>query len=380
MSKATFSNNTKLKLNLLYLQLESHRPDLTRVLKDAVKLITNEPYSDKVELSKSAIIKKPVFKDEGVVEKGIILLGFEYQLKRLISLKTIDSIANQYYIFFMPTWQPFYSIEFLSALKKIPDSLVLLPSSQDCYYKALFNPSIKHALPFHASSWVAPSLYSPRPKNIDILMVANFGTYKRHYLLFEALKMLPENLKVVLAGRPLGARTSDVLLNEAKHYGVENRFELMESPSDEKISELLCQAKLVLGLSGREGSYVSLAEALFANTPVALFRDAVVGTKNYINPKTGFLLQPDLPLAPQLEKCLALSESLEPRKWAIKNISNIENIDQLNHLIQSQLALKETIEAFKVVNFEVQVDHPENYSMEYANLEKLGLYFKGMES
>src|SRR5690606_26433965 len=108
--------------------------------------------------------------------------------------------------------------------------------------------------------------------------------------------------------------------------GVENRFKVIEAPSDEVVINHLCRAKLVLGLSGREGSYVSLAEALFADAAVAVFANAHIGTKNYINPKTGFLLQTDIPLATQIFQCLQRTMDLSPRDWAIKNIAARENV------------------------------------------------------
>lgn len=326
-----FPKNIKNKLIYVYLQSEAERPLLSKAISIYLNETRLRPSSNEVVLSKSAIIKAP---QQG--EKGIILVGFEHELDGLISHVAIQDIVEKYDILFMPTWQPFYSFSLLRALKVLGKSLVLLPSSESCYYKALGLPEHFNALPFHASSWVNEDLYSPKPKDIDILMVANFSVYKRHKLLFEALVDLPPNVRVVLIGRPLENRTAADILAEAKLFGVENRFELIEAPSNEVVVDHLCRAKLVLGLSGREGSYVSLAEALFAGAAVAVFANAHIGTKNYINPKTGFLLQSDIPLSVQILQCLNVVDTLSPREWAVKNISAQINVRRLNSLLAAK--------------------------------------------
>jgi glycosyltransferase involved in cell wall biosynthesis len=284
----------------------------------------------------------------------------------------------------MPTWQPFYSFSLLRALKILKRSLVLLPSSENCYYKALALPECFNALPFHASSWVNEVLYRPKQKNIDILMVANFSIYKRHKLLFEALVDLPKHLNVVLIGRPLENRTPKDVLAEAAQYGVQDRFTLIEAPSNETVVDHLCRAKLVLGLSGREGSYVSLAEALFADAAVAVFANAHIGTKNYINPRTGFLLQPDLPLASQIMQCLQVVETLSPRDWAVKNISAQVNLVRLNKLLAHKARAEGKpwqydCDAFHIQSFDIapmSAVWSEGVQNEIKRLKENGLNFK----
>lgn len=344
----------KHKLMYVYLQSEAERPLLSETIALYLNNIHLRPTCEEAVLSKSAIIKAP---QQG--EKGIILVGFEHELDGLISHAAIQDIVEKYDVLFMPTWQPFYSFSLLRALKVLGKSLILLPSSESCYYKALGLPEHFNALPFHASSWVHEALYAPKLKDIDILMVANFSIYKRHKLLFEALVDLPKNLKVVLIGRPLENRTAKDILAEAKGYGVDDRFELIEAPSNEVVVDHLCRAKLVLGLSGREGSYVSLAEALFAGAAVAVFANAHIGTKNYINPKTGFLLQSDIPLSVQILQCLNVVATLAPREWAVRNISAQINVQRLNGLLAAKakkmgVSWATDCDPFHIQSFEVE--------------------------
>ena len=314
---------------MLYLQSDAPKPRLHDVLTMSITSVPLLSDESAVVLSKSAIIRAPSGRS-----KGVLIIGFEHELDKLTCCDAFDYICKHYEVLFMPTWQPFYSEAILRFLKKCPNQLTILPSSRDCYYRALNASDLFSCLPFHASSWIDEHVYAEKSKAIDILMLANFATYKRHILLFEALRSLPKSLRVVLVGRPAVGRSAEDIMAEAEEYGVADRFELIQGATNDDVRDYLCSARLVLGLSGREGSYVGLAEALFANAPVALFSDAVVGTKNYINPDTGFLLRPDTPLAPQIMRCLELSPSLEPRKWACVNISARINNEKLNKFLQ----------------------------------------------
>ena len=342
------------KLGLVYLQSGGSKKSYDAVLKKTVQTVKLNDNLAEVQLSKSAVIKAPIGK-----EKGVIVVGFEHELNKLLHHSAFQEICDQYNILFMPTWQPFYSVELLRFLKLRPDAITVLPSSWQCYFNSINNPGLIKVLPFHASSWIDETIYQPETKTIDILMVANFSIYKRHHLLFSALKELPENLNVLLVGRQLKDRTADDLLAEADTYGVKHRFKLIESPSDDEVRNYLCQAKLVLGLSGREGSYVSLAEALFAGAAVAVFSDAYIGSKNYINPHTGFLLDSEKSLAVQIKTCLQLAQTLTPREWAIQNISTQFNNVRLNALLKhkaesnGELWTKEC-DAFRIQSFQFE--------------------------
>ena len=58
-------------------------------------------------------------------------------------------------------------------------------------------------VPLYASSWVDPRRFQPLPRaarDVDLIMVANFAKFKRHFALFGALRQLPRNRRAV---RPL---------------------------------------------------------------------------------------------------------------------------------------------------------------------------------
>jgi hypothetical protein len=149
-------------------------------------------------------------------------------------------------------------------------------------------------------------------------MLAGFGAVKRHFAFFKALRDLPSTVKVVLVGQPDKGRTAQSLLEEARLYGVEDRYELRESISHEEVTRALAQAKLSVILSKEEGSCVAVVESMFADTPVGIYEDAIIGSRTFINQHTGRFLTGDS-LGKQLAEFLAAAPSYSPRKWAFEN-------------------------------------------------------------
>lgn len=363
LSELPLGRRLRTRLRLLRLQIDVGHSTNAHVLRRAARSVELGVTTADTTLGRGAVIKAPVRGESGhTIEKGVIMLGFESELDRLVHHRGFDSVCDDFDVLFLPTWQPFYSAALLRFLKKRPDALIVLPSSWQCYFNALQTGDPIEVLPFHASSWVDERLYSPQPaerRDIDILMLANFAPYKRHHLLFRALRDMPRERRVVLIGKPNENRSAADVIAEARRFGVEDRFTLLEGPPDDVVRDHLSRAKLVLGLSRREGSYVALAEALFANASVAVFANAIIGTKNYINPLTGFLLDEKRPLAQQLERSLAATSLQEPREWACRNISAQINSERLErHLRNRALAANRpwtrSIDPFRIQNFRLE--------------------------
>jgi glycosyltransferase involved in cell wall biosynthesis len=233
-------------------------------------------------------------------------------------------------------------------------------------------------LPFHAASWVRGGLYAPaqQTKAIDLLMVANFSRHKRHWKLFEALATLPPRISAVLAGVPLGGRTRESLIREASLFGVADRVSIVESATDEELRTLLASAKLFCAMTHKEGSYIAVAEALMAGTPVAMFENAQIGTKVYVTDATGFLLSSREPLGAQLSRALERAGSLRPQEWAKSRLSAEVNSQRLNGLLRdwtqrNSLAWTLDIEPFFCKHFDFRYFRNEAESTlaaEYARI------------
>jgi glycosyltransferase involved in cell wall biosynthesis len=265
-----------------------------------------------------AVVLKPYL---GEQERGVILVSFEYQWARLMGLERLEDFAMRYTLVAAPTWTPPHCLANTLLPAQYPGDrlFTLISNSLDCETFPRLSPKWR-VVPLYASNWVNPDLYRPVPfakKDIDIVMLANFAPYKRHSSLFRALREIKKDIKVVLIGQPSGGGTAASLRQQARRYGVEDRIEIRESVTNEEVADGLARAKISLILSRQEGSCVAVVESIFANTPVGLFRDAIVGSREFIDPQhTGRLLDHHN-LAAQLSDFLEHADRYSPRQSAL---------------------------------------------------------------
>src|SRR5215470_15916874 len=195
----------------------------------------------------NCILLKPRNSDR---EKGIVLVSFERELLKLVRSPEFNRFSLEYRILFLPTWQPFFSIPLFILAARASHKFWILPSSRDNLEDCDDLAPYARGLPFQASSWVDENrLAGSTARKHDLLMVANFEKYKRHWLLFEALAELPASVSCVVAGRPLGARSADSLRREAALFGVLDRVVIIEDPDDATLERLFADARLLCALS-----------------------------------------------------------------------------------------------------------------------------------
>jgi glycosyltransferase involved in cell wall biosynthesis len=291
------------------------------------------PSVERRRIEKAVVLKPCV----GPKEKGVVLISFEDQWARLLETCNLREFAESYTLVLSPTWSPPHC--FINCLfpAVYPGPLFCLISNTDdlTIFPRLSNRYVM--TPLFASNWVNPDLYKPVPfqeKDFDVVMLANFGKYKRHFLLFKALRDMPASVRVLLLGRDNGNRDSETIMTEARAYGVEGRFQLLLNAPDAIVFDGLSRAKTSLIFSDREGSCVAVAESMFANTPVGMFEDAKIGSRAFINECTGRFLQ-HRDLARQLLDFVAGASAYAPRAWAEKNISCFHSTTILNDTLKT---------------------------------------------
>ena len=286
-------------------------------------------------LVRHAIVLKPYVSKS---EKGLVLVTFEGELLKIARSPDFERFALAYRVLFLPTWQPIFSTALFILGARAVDTFWILPSSSESLDDCDGFAPYARALPFQSSSWVDDSRFSAdrTSRRFDLLMVSNFAKYKRHWLLFQALRELPPSVSCIITGRPLGSRTVEVIRREAAAFGVLNRIEILENPSDATLERIFADAKLFCALSHKEGSFIAIAEALMADTPVAIFANAIVGSKEYIHDETGFLFDTGERLSSQILAALQICERKRPQAWARQNISARVNVERLNKLLEDE--------------------------------------------
>jgi glycosyltransferase involved in cell wall biosynthesis len=237
----------------------------------------------------------------------------------LLQAGAVNELAQQYRLVLGPVWADPYGLVNYVLPALWPDQVFChLSDPRDARILPRMAPNYV-VVPLYCSSWVNPAWYQPVPfdqKDIDLVMLANFGKYKRHFALFRALRDLPRSTRVVLMGQRHGARTREVLLSEARAYGVADRFELWENAPDADVFRAMARAKTSVILSRREGSCIAVVESLLADTPVAVLAGAEVGSRVFINEQTGrFLAARNL--GAQLREFIAQAHCYHPRRWAM---------------------------------------------------------------
>ncbi len=294
------------------------------------------PHSQPNVIRKGIILKKPVSEKE----KGILFIAFEDHWLRLLRFADLERLAQDYHLVLAPTWSPPHDVPFLLASKMWKEVLFHIVSNFDDIpiFSRLADNLV--TIPLLSSSWVDPNLFStdePVEKEFDIVMLANFATYKRHFLLFRALREMPPSTRVLLLGKPMEGRTVETIMAEADAYGVADRITIRQGLPDKEMVRSFRSAKVSLITSGNEGSCVAVVESMFADIPVGLMEDAIVGSIAYVNEHTGVLLK-YRHLGKQLSDFIARADSFSPRRWVMENdISCLGSSKLLNRMLKDAL-------------------------------------------
>src|SRR5690554_5514934 len=286
-----------------------------------------------VSLSYCVVLKQYVSEDE----KGVLLVSFENQLTQMLDSGRVDEILVRYHLVFIPSWSGLYSKELFRLVAAVQQEPVFVMPVHS--HERELIPTLGancHSLPFNAASWVNPAFFEgpAQERDIDCLMVANFASFKRHWLLFKALKGLPGDIKVTCVGVPLGSRSAESIRREAAEYGVSDQVTIVEDPSQEELRRYFRRAKMFCAMSYREGSFIAVAESLMSGTPVLMFRNAHIGTKSLINEKTGALVKSVRELRHKILEYRNFEGHDQVRQTAIDNISAQANSRKLNDMLR----------------------------------------------
>jgi len=292
------------------------------------------PFFGDGRLVKAAILKPWL----GPRERGVLFISFEKLWIKLVTCRNFDQLADRYTIVVAPSSSPHNLINYVFpglfptkvfTLISNPEDETVIPGISTNYV----------VVPLMASHWVNPELFQPVPRaerDIDLIMVAGFGKVKRHHALFTAVSKMPRTFRILLVGQDQDARTAASIHEEASWYGVADRFNVLSNQNYASVARALCRSKASVVLSRREGACVVVAEALFADTPVALLHGAHIGSRIFINDATGRLLSEE-DLAGQLTDFVAAAGRYQPRSWAEQNISCFHSTRRLNEILKQHM-------------------------------------------
>lgn len=295
-------------------------------------LVVQQPH-----LTRSIILKAPG--PEG--EKGVLLMYFEYNWVRLtlgIPEEEFRWLEERFDFILSTSWSPTDYASLNLVLAKTSGPVFIQPCNYTEKAKLeAFHPRLV-VLDTLPCDWIDPQFYpsqAQQERPIDILMVANWGEFKRHWDFFKALRHLPPSWRIVLVGQKEGNRDQNFIAQLAEEIGVPQKLEICQSLPAEQVSLLQLQARVSLIFSLREGCCVAAVESLFAGCALGIRADAHVGPLHYIHELTGKRLRPGH-LAEDILELHRAAPSLQPARWASQNISCHQTRLKVNDVLRQQ--------------------------------------------
>ena len=273
-------------------------------------------------------------------ERGALLLTFEYNWVRLICGLTPTQrrwLDDHYNLVLSTSWSPTdYGLLAMMLSHSSRRLWVQTNNLEDREAIEAFHPRLSclHTMP---CDWLNADQVKPLPRSqrdIDLIIVANWAPFKRHWDAFDLLRQLPAHWKIALIGQPAAGRKREHIEALAREYQVPQQLEIHQSLRAEQVAALQCRSKLALIMSRREGCCVAVVEAMMAGAAVAMRADAHIGSRVHINPQTGALLHPER-MAADLLHLMQTSADMDPRSWCLQHCNNQRSGQQLNDAIKA---------------------------------------------
>jgi len=294
-----------------------------RTVRDAVAAFRRAPGADPLRLIGSRIF---VIKSAADGEKGVLVADYNYMLPLLAGLFDLEVLARKYFIVLEPGWNGYCTPDVL--LYSFSDAPVFVQTIEPRDREVLetIGAPFQAIFPTSTNCWVDYRFTKPLPeeqRDIDVIMVAAWANFKRHWRFFQALSVLRSRgrrLKVALVGYRYD-RTQEDILRDAKHFGVDDQLQFFERISQREVSELLCRSKVHVIWSRREGSNRAMIEAMMADVPTIVRQGFNFGYQYpHINPQTGrFVAEPDL--ADAMADMIDNRHRYSAREWAMAHMT-----------------------------------------------------------
>ena len=281
---------------------------------------TKHFFADPAELFVGVCI---VLRRKSLARKGILLIKYSYYFPLMFKLFDMQEVAKNYHIVLEPSWAGTCDPGILAYATLNEPVFVMSYESRDSAFINAISTGLK-AVKLSSNWWVDHRKFHydiEKKRDIDIIVISAWASFKRHYFIFKALKQLKKvrpNLTVSLVGYPGDMTMSQVQLL-AQRMGVLDILTFYEWIEPEEVSCLLQRAKVNLLWSRFEGLNRSIIEGMFCNVPCILREGFNYGDKYpYINRDTGdFSSESRLP--ENLHNMIETYDQFAPRQYVLNN-------------------------------------------------------------
>ena len=233
------------------------------------------PEFRKPVVAKAAILKPFV----GPSEKGVLFISFENEWIRLLSLPNFRELAER----LQRRPVAFLKLAARSHQLRLPGRVSRTDFHAHQQYQRsrrfsayVEQPGCGPAVRFELGQPGPVRAAAAQGTKLDLLMVANWAKFKRHQVLFAALRTMPDlrrsSARTRMAARP---RTIREL---ARWYGVLDRLTIMSQVPYREVAKVFCQAGPAWCCRGGRIVRGHCRVSFLADTPAAMLRDAEIGS------------------------------------------------------------------------------------------------------
>ena len=286
----------------------------------------------KQNIGKRIIVLKRKVSDD---EPGVILVKYSETLPLLPQFFDMQALLKDYQLVFEPSWSGYCTADILHYTSYSEDIFFLAKQQDDFRFLEVLDTNL-YPVDLGPCDWVDPSIaqsHLSQRKIYDVVMNSNWGTAKRHHVLFSAIREIKQQLSIALIGFDWDGRTQQDIADIADYYGVLDQITFFQKITFDEVMKINCQSKMAILLSLKEGSNRSIAEALFCDIPVIVLNNHIGGIVGNVVPDTGELVR-EADLAGAIEKMLDDTAKYHPRQWAVDNISCLRSTEVLNEHIK----------------------------------------------
>lgn len=256
--------------------------------------------------------------------KGILIIKYSYYFPIFLKFFNAELVATHYHIVLEPSWAGYFDLSILSFCTLSQPVFVMTYEERDKKFIETLDCNLK-TIDVGPNWWVDFENFKPEPlvRDIDVIMIASWSSFKRHYFVLKAFVELKKsikdyNLKAVFVGYD-GDISLKLVKKIVAHFDLNDNIEFYEHIPTEQVANLLKRSKVNLLWSRFEGNNRSIIEGLFCDTPVVLKKGHNFGyTYPYINSQTGlFATEAELPIV--LENIINHKITFSPRNYVLRH-------------------------------------------------------------
>lgn len=245
-----------------------------------------------IVLNRTAIIRKPVIKDDVVIRKGILIITFSETFLKYLEYCNIPSLQSQFIIVLEPSWAGYAIKEILAfSLYASKDNPIYIQAPEE-YDFDLIHGLGKGLVPLKigAGHWVYNRIFFNMHliRQYHFIFVTNNNRVKRSHIVLKAFKKLKSaypqlSALVVIAGH---GKNPDDLKKLLDFYDFEG-LEVVKGIAYDRMPFVLNKSKVLIFASLKEGSSRIISESIACGTFVLAPFENIGICRSVINKSTG---------------------------------------------------------------------------------------------